>query len=133
SSFGVLGDLLSRIADRLPGVSVEISGTVTAEEVKALGDGLIDIGLGRPDRVPATVETALVQSERLVAAVPLDHASAHRGSPRSSEIAGQNLIMHAPTKARYFYDLTVRYIDVGCNEITHSLSQILTIVNLVAA
>lgn len=133
SSFGVLGDLLSRIADRLPGVSVEISEMVTAEEVKALGDGLIDIGLGRPDRVPATVETALVQSERLVAAVPIDHAFAHRDSLRSSEISGQNLIMHSPTKARYFYDLTVRYIDVGSNEITHSLSQILTIVNLVAA
>ena len=133
SSFGVLGDLLSRIADSLPGVSVEISEMVTAEEVKALGDGLIDIGLGRPDRVPATVETALVQSERLVAAVPIDHAFAHRDSLRSSEISGQNLIMHSPTKARYFYDLTVRYIDVGSNEITHSLSQILTIVNLVAA
>ena len=133
SSFGVLGDLLSRIADHLPGVSVEISEMVTAEEVKALGDGLIDIGLGRPDRVPATVETALVQSERLVAAVPIDHAFAHRDSLRSSEISGQNLIMHSPTKARYFYDLTVRYIDVGSNEITHSLSQILTIVNLVAA
>src|SRR5699024_1846759 len=133
SSFGVLGDLLSRIADRLPGVSVEISEMVTAEEVKALGDGLIDIGLGRPDRVPATVETAMVQSERLVAAVPIDHAFAHRDSLRSSEISGQNLIMHSPTKARYFYDLTVRYIDVGSNEITHSLSQILTILNLVSA
>jgi DNA-binding transcriptional LysR family regulator len=133
SSFGVLGDLLSRIAGRLPGVSVEISEMVTAEEVKALGDGLIDIGLGRPDRVPTTVETALVQSERLVAAVPIDHAFAHRDSLRSSEISGQNLIMHSPTKARYFYDLTVRYIDVGSNEIVHSLSQILTIVNLVAA
>ncbi|WP_181274036.1 LysR family transcriptional regulator [Brevibacterium oceani] len=133
SSFGVLGDLLSRMADRLPGVSVEIAEMVTAEEVKALSEGLIDIGLGRPDRVPSIVETTQIHSERLVVAVPAHHEFAGRTSVASSEIANQTLIMHSPTKARYFYDLTVRYIDVGANEIAHSLSQILTIVNLVAA
>lgn len=133
SSFGVLGDLLSLMADRLPGVSVEITEMVTAEEVKALSEGLIDIGLGRPDRVPSIVETTRIHSERLFVAVPAHHEFAGRASIASSEIANQTLIMHSPTKARYFYDLTVRYIDVGANEIAHSLSQILTIVNLVAA
>lgn len=133
STFSVLGNLVNRIAEQLPGVSVEISEMVTSEEVRALTDGLIDIGLGRPDRVPDTVETTLMQSERLVVAVPKGHHFAGRGSIRSSEISDQTLLMHSPSKARYFYDLTVRYIEVGANEIAHSLSQILTIINLVAA
>ncbi|MGO2034939.1 MAG: LysR family transcriptional regulator [Brevibacterium sp.] len=133
STFSVLGGLVAGIEESLPGVSVEISEMVTAEEVKALSEGMIDIGLGRPDRVPDSVETTLVQSERLVVAVPADHEFSGRESVDSAEISGQTLLMHSPTKARYFYDLTVRYIDVGSNRIAHSLSQILTIVNLVAA
>lgn len=133
STFRVLGIVVSLIAAELPGVSVEISEMVTAEEVKALSEGLIDIGLGRPGRVPDSVESTLVMSERLVVAVPSNHEFAGRESVESSEISGQTLLMHSPTKARYFYDLTVRYIDVAANEVAQSLSQILTIVNLVAA
>lgn len=133
SSFGVLGELLSQMAEELPGVSVEVSEMVTAEEVRALAEGAIDIGLGRLDRVPDNVDSALIQTEGIVVAVPNDHKFATRESVKSSEISGQTLIMHSPTKARYFYDLTVRYIDVGANRIAHSLSQILTIINLVAA
>lgn len=133
SSFGVLGELLSQMAEELPGVSVEISEMVTAEEVRALAEGLIDIGLGRLDRVPDSVDSALIQTEGMVVAVPTNHSFASRESLKSAEISGQTLIMHSPTKARYFYDLTVRYIDVGANRIAHSLSQILTIINLVAA
>lgn len=133
STFGVLGGLLSRMATDLPGVSVEISEMVTAEQIRALSDGQIDIGLGRMGRLPETVMSSLVLSERLVVAVPSDHEFARQDSVASSAISGQQLLMHDPVKARYFYDLTVRYIDVDSNEVAHSLSQILTIINLVAA
>ncbi|MGR6090454.1 LysR family transcriptional regulator [Brevibacterium sediminis] len=133
STFGVLGSLVSTLAEQLPGISVEIAEMVTGEQIKALSEGKIDIGLGRVGRIPETIDATLVLSEQLVLAVPSDHAFAARDSVDTKEISGQRLLMHDATRARYFYDLTVRYIDVEANEVAHSLSQILTIVNLVAA
>ncbi|NKX52606.1 LysR family transcriptional regulator, partial [Arthrobacter deserti] len=43
------------------------------------------------------------------------------------------LVMHHPTKARYFYDLAVRLVPVEHRNEIHSVSQILTMVALVAA
>ena len=41
--------------------------------------------------------------------------------------------MHAPTKARYFYDLVVRLIPIADQNVVHSVSQVLTMLWLVAA
>ena len=41
--------------------------------------------------------------------------------------------MHAPTRARYFYDLVVRLIPVDDQFVVHSVSQVLTMLWLVAA
>lgn len=133
STFRVLGEVLAALSSEHPDVSVEISEMFTSEQIKALTENRIDIGLGRVGRVPETIESTLIHTERLVAAVPAGHEFAARESISAKEVRGQNLLMHDATKARYFYDLTVRWFDVEANDITHSLSQIVTIVNLVAA
>ena len=43
------------------------------------------------------------------------------------------LIMHSSTQARYFYDLVVRMIPIQHSNVVHTVSQILTMVSLVAA
>lgn len=133
STFSALGSLITAIADETPGIRVEIVELVTAEQIKALDEGRIDVGLGRVARLTESVESIVIQSEGLVLAVPVGHEFAKRDSVSTQEIVGQALLMHDPVKARYFYDLVVRYINVGANEVVHSPSQILTIINLVAA
>jgi DNA-binding transcriptional LysR family regulator len=41
--------------------------------------------------------------------------------------------MHSSTQARYFYDLVVRMIPIQHANVVHTVSQILTMVSLVAA
>jgi DNA-binding transcriptional LysR family regulator len=41
--------------------------------------------------------------------------------------------MHSPTQARYFYDLVVRMLPIRHANVVHTVSQILTMVSLVAA
>lgn len=41
--------------------------------------------------------------------------------------------MHSPTQARYFYDLAVRHMAIEHKNVVHTVSQILTMIALVAA
>ena len=54
-------------------------------------------------------------------------------SDRSEDLANEPLIMYAPVEARYFYDLVVRLIPVDDQNVVHSVSQVLTMLWLVAA
>ena len=41
--------------------------------------------------------------------------------------------MHSPTQARYFYDLVVRLVPIADQNVVHSVSQVMTMLWLVAA
>jgi DNA-binding transcriptional LysR family regulator len=42
------------------------------------------------------------------------------------------LIMYSPTEARYFYDLVVRLFPISSENVVHTVSQVLTMLWLVA-
>ena len=134
SGFSLLGPLLSEISTQLPNVHLELFEMVTGEQITALQDGDIDLGLARPPFDEDVLESQLLFSESLYIAVPTGHRLDLL--PReivAEDLAGEALIMHSPTKARYFYDLVVRQIDIEHQNVVHSVSQILTMITLVAA
>ncbi|MFL4475749.1 LysR family transcriptional regulator [Paeniglutamicibacter sp. MACA_103] len=134
SGFSLLGPLLSEISTHLPNVHLELFEMVTGEQVAALADGDIDLGLARPPFDEKVLESQLLFSESLCIAVPTGHRLDLL--PREivvEDLAGEALIMHSPTKARYFYDLVVRQIDIEHQNVVHSVSQVLTMITLVAA
>ena len=66
--------------------------------------------------------------------MPSHHRLASADRPVSAaDLANEPLIMHAPTRARYFYDLVVRLIPIADQNVVHSVSQVLTMLWLVAA
>lgn len=134
SGFSLLGPLLSEISTQLPNVHLELFEMVTGEQVNALADGDIDLGLARPPFDEKVLESQLLFSESLCIAVPTRHRLDLL--PREvvvEDLAGEALIMHSPTKARYFYDLVVRQIDIEHQNVVHTVSQVLTMITLVAA
>jgi DNA-binding transcriptional LysR family regulator len=67
-------------------------------------------------------------------AVPADHPlTALKHPVTSADLKDLPLIMHSPTKARYFYDHVVRLVEVEHRNVVHTVSQVLTMVALVAA
>jgi DNA-binding transcriptional LysR family regulator len=134
SAFSLLGPLLAEIAEELPDVDVDLQEMVTGEQVQALVDGDLDLGLARPPFDTDLFESHLLFSEHLMLAVPSGHPLDQLARPLAlSDLKDVPLIMHSPIKARYFYDLVVRQIPIEHGNVVHTVSQILTMVALVAA
>jgi len=134
SGFSLLGPLLSEIATGLPDVDVDLQELVTSEQVQALQEGDLDLGLARPPFDTDVLDSHLLLSENLRLAVPTGHPLDRLTRPVSAaDLKDVPLIMHSPTKARYFYDLAVRQVPIEHRNVVHTVSQILTMVALVAA
>lgn len=134
SAFGTLGEVLNLITAELPDVAVGLREMVTRDQVAALLTGEIDLGVARPPFDAEVFESRLLHREALLAALPAQHRLAGVGRPLgSADLAGEPVIMHSPTEARYFYDLVVGLVPVAHAEVVHTVSQILTMIWLVAA
>jgi DNA-binding transcriptional LysR family regulator len=134
TAFSVLGPLLAEIALELPDVDVELEELVTGEQIQAIMDGDLDLGLARPPFDTDLFESHLMLSENLMLAVPSGHPLDQLARPLAvADLKDVPLIMHSPIKARYFYDLVVRQIPIEHGNVAHTVSQILTMVALVAA
>jgi DNA-binding transcriptional LysR family regulator len=134
SGFSILGPLLEEIADILPDVDIDLQELVTGEQILGLQTGELDLGLARPPFDNEMFDSHLLYREAMVLAVPSGHRLAGLDREITNEdLKDEPLIMHSPTRARYFYDLVVRMIPIQHANVVHTVSQILTMVSLVAA
>lgn len=134
AAFGVLPALLNQVGAAYPEIDLDLYEMVTREQIDGLLTGDLDLGLARPPFDPAMFASRLLHREALLLAVPAQHPLADSDSPiAAGALASVPLIMHSPTRARYFYDLVVRLIPVADQDVVHSVSQVLTMLWLVAA
>ncbi|MHA6618122.1 LysR family transcriptional regulator [Pseudonocardia sp. DLS-67] len=134
STYGVLGQLLNELGGRLPDVAVDLAEMVTREQVAALANREIDLGLARPPFDRDTFESRLLHREPMLVAAPVGHRLLVLERPvTAADLEGEPVVMHSPTKARYFYDLIAGVVPIPEEDIVHSVSQVLTMLWLVEA
>jgi DNA-binding transcriptional LysR family regulator len=134
SGYSVLGPLLEQISGIVPDVDIELQELVTGEQLDGLLTGELDLGLARPPFDARTFDSRLLSRESMVLAVPSGHPLAALDRDIEPEdFSHEALIMHSPTQARYFYDLVVRLLPIDHGNVVHTVSQIVTMVSLVAA
>jgi DNA-binding transcriptional LysR family regulator len=134
AAYGVLPALLNRVGAAYPDIDLDLYEMVTREQLAGLLTGELDLGLARPPFDTTTFASRLLHREALLLAVPSEHALAEHSRPVTAEdLTSQPLIMHSPTKARYFYDLVVRLVPMADQNVVHSVSQVMTMLWLVAA
>jgi DNA-binding transcriptional LysR family regulator len=134
SGFSLLGTLVQEIAEFMPDVDLDLRELVTIEQIEAIRRGELDLALGRPPFDQESFGSRLLLSEDLVLAVPHGHPLTKLDRPVAvADLRDQPVVGHHPTKARYFYDMVVRYIGVEHSNVVHVVSQILTMCSLVAA
>jgi DNA-binding transcriptional LysR family regulator len=133
STYGILGDLLNDLAAALPQVDLDLREMVTREQVAALMNEDIDLGLARPPFDVETFSSRLLRREAMLVALPAGHELAGGSAVAADDLAGEPVIMHSPTQARYFYDLVVRSVPIAHENVVHTVSQVLTMLWLVAA
>lgn len=134
SAYGLLGELVNAIGEGLPDVDLTLHEMVTRNQIIALLNEEIDLGLARPPFDRESFGSRLVHREGLLVAVPTEHRLADLGRAlRAVDLADEPVVMHSPLQAQYFYDLVVSLVPVAHENVVHSVSQILTMVWLVAA
>ena len=133
STFSVLTSLLNLVSEAYPDIHLDLFEMVTGEQISKLIDGELDLGLARPPFDKTAFASRLLYREDLLLAVPSGHRLSHLDRPVTAEdLVNEPLIMYSPIKARYFYDLVVRLFPIASENVVHTVSQVLTMLWLVA-
>jgi DNA-binding transcriptional LysR family regulator len=134
STYGTLGRVLDEIERALPDIGLDLHEMVTREQVAALLNEEIDLGLARPPFDADTFGSRLLHREALLVAAPSGHRLLGLGRDAvAADLAAEPVVMHSPTQARYFYDLVVSMVPTASQNAVHTVSQVLTMLWLVAA
>jgi DNA-binding transcriptional LysR family regulator len=133
SAFSVLTSLLSLVSEAYPDIHLDLFEMVTREQISKLIDGELDLGLARPPFDKSAFASRLLYREELLLAVPAGHRLAHLDRPvTADDLVNEPLIMYSAAEARYFYDLVVRLFPITSENVVHTVSQVLTMLWLVA-
>ncbi|MFF0778406.1 LysR substrate-binding domain-containing protein [Streptomyces sp. NPDC003720] len=134
SAYSALGRLLETARAALPGVEILLQELVTRDQLKALAEGSLDLGLIRPAAVGADLTAHMVVREGLLAALPAQHPLAAQTRPMPvADLAGEDFLMYSPVEARYFHELLVSIFRTARVRpvFTQYLSQVHSILALV--
>ncbi|MFG2248570.1 LysR substrate-binding domain-containing protein [Spirillospora sp. NPDC048823] len=133
-AYATLGRLLEVTRAALPDVGVVLREMVTRDQVRALAEGGLDLGLVRPPVTDPDLEERGADREALLAAVPNDHPLADGDGPIPlAALDGQRFIMYSPVEARYFHELLISlFRQAGVTPVyAQYLSQVHSILALV--
>jgi DNA-binding transcriptional LysR family regulator len=134
ATYGILGRVLDELSEHLPGLDVDLAEMITREQVAALVNEEIDLGLARPPFDNTRFSSLLLHREGMLVAAPPGHRLLGLGRPVTAEdVTSEPVVMHSATRASYFYDLVVGTIPITHDNTVHTVSQVLTMLWLVAA
>lgn len=134
SAHSMLGGLLATARSVVPGVEIVLREMVTRDQVEALRESSLDLGLVRPPITERDLHSRPAAQEHLVAALPGDHPLAARpGALAIADFDGQDVLMYSPVEARYFHELLISIFRAAriAPVFTQYLSQVHSILALV--
>ena len=103
--YGLLPDMVRRLRQRVPSVSLTLKEMVTSEQLDALDNGQLDVGLMRPHPPHGSLDTVLLGREALMLAIPERQARSWPKDPTLECLQGKPLIAYSPYEASYFHQL----------------------------
>ncbi|MEU8487512.1 LysR substrate-binding domain-containing protein [Streptomyces sp. NPDC048641] len=136
SANSALGTLLEVARSAMPRVEVVLREMVTRDQLEAITEGSLDLGMIRPANTGPDLETRPADREGLLAALPTGHPLAAReGDLRVEDFDGEQLLMYSPVEARYFHELLVSIFRAAqvAPVFTQYLSQVHSILAMVNA
>jgi DNA-binding transcriptional LysR family regulator len=119
-----------------PDVEIELRERSTVEALRALGTGVVDVGLVRPPiEAESGLSTEVVMRERTIAAIPAGHELAGLRRIPLRRLAAEPLVLFPRRQAPGFHDLLIgRMAATGTSpHVVQYAPEMLTIIGLVAA
>jgi DNA-binding transcriptional LysR family regulator len=102
----IVPNIVRQFRELNPEVVFSLRAIPTADQVRMLETGLLDIGFFRlPIGGHTALDVVTVHRERFVLVVPASHRLAKRKRVRLSEVSGEDFVMYERTYAPGFHDL----------------------------
>jgi DNA-binding transcriptional LysR family regulator len=132
----IVPNIVRQFRELNPEVGFSLRNILTAEQVRMLETGTLDIGFLRVPIVEhSTLDVVTVHREPFVLVVPSSHKLAKRKRVRLREVAGQDFVMYERTYAPGFHDLIfgiLRGARIAPN-VTQTAVEIPMLISLVAS
>ena len=106
--YGYLPEVARRFRRAHPHVDLSLIEMATLEQIRALKDGEIDVGIGRIRHEDPNIRRIVLREEPLIAALPSDHPLAERNTLSLQELAGETIILFPQTPRPSFADLVLQ-------------------------
>lgn len=103
SGYSLLPEVVRRLRECAPGVSLTLKELVSTVQVEALNAGELDLGLLRPHPLGGELDSRLIARESLMLAIPEGEAEAWPREPTLDDLHGKPFVMYSPYEARPFY------------------------------
>ena len=136
ATYDLLPSLVRVLRADLPGIELDIHGEMlTPDQVTALTDGSLDLGLLRPPVRSTAVDVHVLRREPLIAVLPEHHPLAGRDRVRLSELRDDPFITYPSNHRSVVYDAVMDacqragFIPASVNEVAETS----TMVSFVAA
>ena len=103
--YGLLPEMVRRLHERVPNISLTLKEMVTSEQLEALDAGHLDVGLMRPHPPHGGLETVTLGREALMLAIPEERARSWPKEPTLACLHQKPFLAYSPYEASYFYQL----------------------------
>ncbi|SEE95267.1 DNA-binding transcriptional regulator, LysR family [Ruania alba] len=133
AAIGVLGTILRAMDEGLPDVEVILHEWVSSRQLENLRDGRLDIALTRTVPHDPTLRSRVVHQESLLLALGTHDPLATASEVTPADLEGHTVIGYSPTDAAYFENLTSAVLATVNTRRQEQLSQVHSILALVAA
>ncbi len=108
--YGVLPPLIRAFRDRYPEIHLSLHEMPSLQQIEALGEGRIDVGLVYPERATADVAFKQLRRERILLAMPHDHPLATRSKIPLRLLDGVPLVSFERRLAPPIYDRAMKML-----------------------
>jgi DNA-binding transcriptional LysR family regulator len=103
--YGLLPDIVRHFREQYPMVEVTFHEMTTMQQLKALKEGLIDVGFGRVKSEDPNIRRIVLREERLIVALPVGHPLAASGNALSLvDLLMETLIVYPKAPRPSFAD-----------------------------
>lgn len=134
--YGAMPRLVRLFRAERPQTELSLVEMSTLDQIEALKAGRIDVGFGRIRRDDPTVKREVLREERLVAAIPIEHALAIPEQPIIlAALANEDILVYPKSpRPSYADQVLALFRDQGLEPGTvHEVQEIQTALGLVAA
>ena len=135
STFSIAPPIIRSFRHAYPKIELQLTEMTIAEQLIALEDESIDLGILRPPIANAKIDYCHLRSEDFVLAVPGDHPLAKLETVRLASLFDENFVLFSQYNSPLFFSRTLSMCDQAgfMPRIVQHATQIHTVLGLVAA